>query len=71
MLCDLATPHFEEVQEYVDLQEGLVRLLKKTIRHAQRMEMLLDQIDGITDLVDVIGPITKESVDKATLLDSR
>ncbi len=62
---DLAMPHLEEVQEYLD-PEDLVRLLKKIIRHTPQMEMLLDQVDGITDLIDVMGPITKDGMDKAT-----
>jgi uncharacterized protein YjgD (DUF1641 family) len=62
---DLATTHLEDVQEYLD-PDDLVRLLKKVIRHAPQMEMLLDQVDGITDLIDVVGPITKEGMDKAT-----
>lgn len=62
---DLAMPHLEEVQEYLD-PEDLIRLLKKVIRHAPQMEMLLDQVDGVTDLLDVMGPITKEGMNKAT-----
>lgn len=64
---DLVGTELEDVQEYLD-PEDLIRLLKKVIRHAPQMEMLLDQVDGITDLIDVVGPITKEGMDKATSL---
>jgi uncharacterized protein YjgD (DUF1641 family) len=62
---DLVTTQLEDVQEYLE-PDDLIRLLKKVIRHAPQMEMLLDQVDGITDLIDVVGPITKEGMDKAT-----
>ena len=62
---DLAMPHLEEVQDYL-APEDLVRLLKKVIRHAPQLEMALDQVDSLTDLIDVVGPITKEGMDKAT-----
>jgi uncharacterized protein YjgD (DUF1641 family) len=64
---DLASAELESVQEYIDPQ-GLIRLLKKVIRLAPHFEMLLDQVDGITDLVDVVGPITHEGMDKLTAL---
>jgi uncharacterized protein YjgD (DUF1641 family) len=62
---DLTTPHLEEVQEYLD-PEDLIRLVKKIIRHTPQLEMLVDQIDGVTDLVDTVAPITKEAMSKAT-----
>jgi uncharacterized protein YjgD (DUF1641 family) len=43
-----------------------VRLLKKIIRHGPELELLVDQIDGVMDLLAVAGPITKEAVAKAT-----
>lgn len=61
----LASDQLEEVQEYVAI-EDLLRLVKKVARHRPQLEMLVDQIDTVTDLVEVSGPIIKESVDKLT-----
>ena len=61
----LASEQMEEVQEYLDPQD-LVRLLKKLVRHAPQMEMLLDQLDSLTDLLDVARPMAREGLDKAT-----
>jgi uncharacterized protein YjgD (DUF1641 family) len=63
----MAAEQMEEVQDYLD-PEDLVRLLKKLIRLGPAFETLLDQVDSLTDLVEVMGPITKESVDKAGAL---
>ncbi len=63
----MASDELEDVQQYVELRD-LVRLLKKLVRHAPQFEMLLDQIDTVTDLIDVIGPIPREGMDKATEL---
>lgn len=61
----IASDQLEEVQEYVDL-EDLLRLVKKLARHRPQLEMLVDQIDTVTDLIEVIGPITREGMDKMT-----
>ena len=61
----MASDQLEEVQEYVAV-EDLLRLVKKVARHRPQIEMLVDQIDTVTDLVDVSGPIVKEIVDKVT-----
>jgi uncharacterized protein YjgD (DUF1641 family) len=61
----LASEQMTEVEAYLDPQD-LIRLLKKLIRHAPTFEMALDQLDSATDLIDVLGPITKEGVGKAT-----
>jgi uncharacterized protein YjgD (DUF1641 family) len=61
----LASEQIEEVQEYLD-PEDLIRLLKKVVRHGPQFELLLDQIDGVTDLLDVVKPIMHEGMDKAT-----
>ncbi|HEY3345439.1 MAG TPA: hypothetical protein VGJ97_10950 [Anaerolineaceae bacterium] len=63
----MAAEQMEEVQDYLD-PEDLVRLLKKLIRLGPAFETLLDQVDSLTDLVEVMGPITKEGVDKASAL---
>jgi len=61
----LASEQLEEVQEYLDPQD-LVSLLKKLVRHTPQMEMLLDQLDSLTDLLDVARPMAREGLDKAT-----
>jgi uncharacterized protein YjgD (DUF1641 family) len=63
----LASNELEDIQEYVELPD-LARLLKKLLRHGPQFEMLLDQVDSVTDLLDVIGPIPREGMDKATAL---
>ncbi len=63
----LASDQLEEVQEYVELAD-LLRLVKKVLRHGPQIEMLVDQIDGVTDLIDTIGPIPREGMDAATAL---
>jgi uncharacterized protein YjgD (DUF1641 family) len=61
----LVSKEMQDVQEYLEPQD-LIRLLKKIIRHAPQMEMLLDQIDGAVDLLEIAGPIAKEGMDKAS-----
>jgi uncharacterized protein YjgD (DUF1641 family) len=61
----MAAEQMEDVQAYLD-PDDLVRLLKKVIRHGPQLEMLLDQLDSASDLLDVMGHITKEGADKAT-----
>jgi uncharacterized protein YjgD (DUF1641 family) len=61
----LASEQISEVEEYLD-PEDLIRLLKKLIRHAPAFETALDQLDSASDLVEVLGPIAKEGMGKAT-----
>jgi uncharacterized protein YjgD (DUF1641 family) len=63
----LASEQMEEVQEYLD-PEDLVRMLKKLVRHGPQIEMLVDQLDSLTDMLDVARPMLREGVDKATAL---
>ena len=59
----IASDQFEEIQEYLKV-EDLLRFVKKLARHRPQLEMLLDQIDAVTDLVHIMDPITKEGMDK-------
>ncbi len=61
----LASDEMEEVQEYLN-PEDLVRILKKAIQHTPQLEMLLDNIDAVTDLLDTVGPVVREGMDKVT-----
>jgi len=63
----LASEQMEEVQEYLD-PEDLVRMLKKLVRHGPQIEMLVDQLDSLTDMLDVARPILREGMDKATAM---
>jgi uncharacterized protein YjgD (DUF1641 family) len=60
----LATRHLQDVEDYVDPGD-LVRLLKKLARAAPHIELMLDQLDGAKDLLEVVGPISKEAFNKA------
>ena len=61
----LASDEMEDVQEYLN-PEDLVRILKKAIQHTPQLEMLLDNIDAVTDLLDTVGPVVREGMDKVT-----
>jgi uncharacterized protein YjgD (DUF1641 family) len=61
----LASIHLEEVQGYVELDD-LLRLVKKLVRRVPQIEMLLDQLDSVTDMLEITRPILKEGMDKAT-----
>jgi uncharacterized protein YjgD (DUF1641 family) len=61
----LASDQLEEVQEYVEMAD-LLRLVKKLLRHGPQLEMMVDQIDGVADLIEVIGPLPREGMDMAT-----
>ena len=63
----MASDELEDIQEYVELAD-LVRLVKKLLRHGPQFEMLVDQIDTVTDLIDVIGPIPRQGMDKAAAM---
>ena len=54
-----------EVQDFLDPQD-LIRLLKKVVRHLPQIEALVDQIDGVGDLLEIAGPISKEAMAKTT-----
>jgi uncharacterized protein YjgD (DUF1641 family) len=61
----LVSEQLEDVEGYLD-QEDLLRLVKKVVWHWPQFELILDQLDSITDLMDVVRPITKEGMNKAT-----
>ncbi|MFZ6021837.1 MAG: DUF1641 domain-containing protein [Chloroflexota bacterium] len=64
---DIVTRELEEVQEEIRM-EDLLRLSKKLLRHVPQLEMLLDQLDSLTDLLETIGPISREMITKLTTL---
>uniref|UniRef100_A0A7C4KYV8 DUF1641 domain-containing protein n=1 Tax=Bellilinea caldifistulae TaxID=360411 RepID=A0A7C4KYV8_9CHLR len=64
---DIVTRELEEVQEEIRM-EDLLRLSKKLLRHVPQLEMLLDQLDSLSDLLETIGPISREMITKLTTL---
>ncbi|MDR3573104.1 MAG: DUF1641 domain-containing protein [Anaerolineaceae bacterium] len=61
----LASDQLAELDGYLD-QEDMLRLFKKVVWHWPQFELMLDQLDSIVDLMEVIKPITKEGMGKAT-----
>ncbi len=64
---DIVTRELHEVQEEIRL-EDLLRLSKKLLRHVPQLEMLLDQLDSLSDLLATVGPISREMITKLTEL---
>ncbi|MCS7060215.1 MAG: hypothetical protein RMN25_03530 [Anaerolineae bacterium] len=60
----LATEQLQEIEAYVQ-PEDLIRLLKKLARAAPMLEQLLDQLQGLKDLLDVVTPMTRDMFHKA------
>ena len=60
----LTVQQLEEVQEYIDLGD-LLRLAKRLARNGRHLETMLDQIEGMVDLLETVGPITNEAFSKA------
>jgi uncharacterized protein YjgD (DUF1641 family) len=60
----LATEHLQDIEQYVDPAD-LTRLLKKIARAAPYIEQMLDQLDGVKDMLDVAGPISKSAFGRA------
>jgi uncharacterized protein YjgD (DUF1641 family) len=59
----IASDQFEEIQDYLKV-EDLLRFIKKVARHRPQIEMLFDQIDAVTDLINIMDPILKEGTGK-------
>lgn len=59
----IASAEFEEIQDYLQVDD-LLRFLKKLIRHRPQIEMLMDQVDAITDLLHIMDPISREGLNK-------
>lgn len=59
----IASYEFEEIQDYLQVDD-LLRFLKKLVRHRPQLEMLIDQMDAVTDLLHIMDPISREGLDK-------
>ena len=60
----LTTEQLEEVQEYVNLDD-LLRLLKRLLRNGRNIEGMLDQLEGLRDLMQTVGPLTDSVFSRA------
>ncbi len=55
----LTMEQLEEIQDYVDLSD-LLRLFKRLLRNGRNLERMLDQLEGLVDLADTVGPLADE-----------
>lgn len=66
-LMQRATIELQDIEDYVDPAD-LIRVVKKLARHLPDVEMLLDEIDGMKDLLGIAGPISKDAFNKAEIV---
>jgi uncharacterized protein YjgD (DUF1641 family) len=62
----LSIEQLEEIQEYVELGD-LLRLVKRMARNGRNFEKILNQLEGIMDLMDTVGPLADEAFEKAVM----
>ena len=55
----IATEQFQEVEQYVDPRD-LLRIAKKLVRAMPYIEVMLDQLDGMKDLLEIVMPMTTD-----------
>ena len=60
----LTTEQLEEVQEYIDLGD-LLRLVKRLLRNGRNIEMMVDQLESLSDLARTVAPLGDEAFVKA------
>jgi len=60
----ITTEQLEEIQEYVNLDD-LLRLLKRLLRNGRNIEGMLDQLEGLMDLLQTVGPLTDSAFSRA------
>ncbi|MCW5880230.1 MAG: DUF1641 domain-containing protein [Anaerolineae bacterium] len=60
----LTSEQLEEVQEYIDLGD-LLRLVKRLLRNGRNIEMMVDQLESLSDLAQTVGPLGDEAFGKA------
>jgi uncharacterized protein YjgD (DUF1641 family) len=61
---ELAVEQLEEVQEYIDLDD-LLRLGKRVLRNGRNFEKILDQLEGLADLIETLSPLADDAFGKA------
>jgi len=60
----LTTEQLEEVQEYIDLGD-LLRVVKRLLRNGRNLEMMLDQLESLSDLAQTVGPLGDQAFARA------
>lgn len=55
----LTMEQLEEIQDHVELSD-LLRLFKRLLRNGRNLERMLDQLEGLVDLADTLGPLADE-----------
>lgn len=63
-LMQKASAELQDIEDYVEIDD-FIRVAKKLARHLPDVEMLLDQLDGVNDLLGIAGPISKDAFNKA------
>lgn len=61
---EIAVQQLEEVQEYIDLSD-LLRLAKRLARNGRNFEIILDQLESLSDLSAVLAPLANEAFSKS------
>lgn len=61
---NLAIRQLEEVQEYIDLNE-ILRLFKRLLRNGRNLEKMLNQLEGLADLIETASPLADDAFGKA------
>jgi uncharacterized protein YjgD (DUF1641 family) len=56
----LAVDQLDEVESYVQLEDGL-RLLKRLMRNTRNLEQMLDQMEGMMALWQDLNPLTQDA----------
>ena len=60
---EMTVQQLEEVQEYINLGD-LLRFSKRLVRNGRNFEKMLDQLESLSDLLDVVGPLADEAFSK-------
>ncbi len=55
-----ASAHLQDIEDHIEIPD-LVRILKKLARQTPTIEMLFDQMDSVTGLLEIAGPIGKDA----------
>ena len=61
---EIAVQQLEEVQEYIDLGD-LLRFAKRLARNGRNFDTMLDQLESLSDLSSVLGPLANEAFSKS------
>jgi uncharacterized protein YjgD (DUF1641 family) len=59
-LFRLAVTQLEEVEPHVQI-EDMLRLLKRVLRNTRNLELMLDQLESLTELWQDAGPLSRDA----------